>query len=106
MPNLRCDVRRIPKWRTRADCAYNSIIRAKWAPREQQSNADKMNSLSSLIPTVRASVLFPVISKLDRGSGGTDALLAVHGLMGSQLTDPDAEAPLSRSVTLRAQPSV
>jgi AraC-like DNA-binding protein len=106
MPNLRCDVRRIPKWRTRADCAYNSIIRAKWARREQQSNADKMNSLSSLIPTVRASVLFPVISRLDRGSGGTDALLAVHGLLRSQLTDPYAEVPLARYVALLEQAAV
>ena len=59
-----------------------------------------MNSLSSLIPTVRASVLFPVISRLDRGSGGTDALLAVHGLLRSQLTDPYAEVPLARYVAL------
>jgi AraC-like DNA-binding protein len=50
------------------------------------------------VPTIRASVLAPIVRTLDDRGGDTDGLLARHGLARSQLRDPYATVPLRRYV--------
>ncbi len=48
------------------------------------------------IPSIRASVLTPIVARLDSVNGTGDMLLAAHGILRSQLGDPYALVPMAR----------
>jgi AraC-like DNA-binding protein len=52
------------------------------------------------IASIRASVLMPLVQEIDKRSGKTDLLLASHGILRGQLTDPYAVAPMARYIAL------
>lgn len=52
------------------------------------------------IASIRASVLMPLVQEIDKRSGKTDLLLASHGILRGQLTDPYAVTPMARYVAL------
>lgn len=52
------------------------------------------------IQTIRASMLAPLVDKLDRGRGLTDILLSEHDLLRSTLGDPYAAIPLRHYITM------
>lgn len=52
------------------------------------------------IASIRASVLMPLVQEIDKRSGKTDLLLASHGILRGQLTDPYAVTPMARYIAL------
>jgi AraC-like DNA-binding protein len=52
------------------------------------------------IASIRVSVLLPLVQEIDRRSGKTDLLLASHGILRGQLTDPYAVTPMARYIAL------
>lgn len=52
------------------------------------------------IASIRASVLMPLVQEIDKRSGKTDLLLASHGILRGQLSDPYAVAPMARYIAL------
>lgn len=62
-----------------------------------------MSRISSSFPTIRASILGPLMAKLDQRGDVADALLAKHGLLRAHLADPYAEVPLKHYVAVMEQ---
>ena len=58
------------------------------------------------IPTIRASIFGPLMSRLDQEGNLVDALLADHDLQHLQLSDPYTEVPLKRFVAVLEQAAV
>lgn len=58
------------------------------------------------IPSIRASVLTPIVARLDSVNGTGDMLLAAHGILRSQLGDPYALVPMARYIALFEQAAV
>nr|WP_321484431.1 AraC family transcriptional regulator ligand-binding domain-containing protein [uncultured Cohaesibacter sp.] len=52
------------------------------------------------LPSVRASVLLPLVQQIDTTWGKGDILLALHGILRAQLEDPYARVSMSRYVAL------
>ncbi|WP_319532327.1 AraC family transcriptional regulator ligand-binding domain-containing protein [uncultured Cohaesibacter sp.] len=52
------------------------------------------------LPSIRASVLLPLVQQIDDTWGKGDILLALHGILRSQLEDPYARVSISRYIAL------
>lgn len=64
------------------------------------SSAQQTGTPVQAFASIRASVLLPLIEQIDRKSGKADVLLALHGLLRSQLDDPYAMIPMNRYVAI------
>ncbi|WP_028745846.1 AraC family transcriptional regulator [Rhizobium mesoamericanum] len=64
------------------------------------STAQRIGIYPHEFASIRASVLVPLIDQIDRRSGKADGLLALHGLLRSQLDDPYAMVPMNRYIAI------
>ncbi|MCB8836287.1 AraC family transcriptional regulator [Aurantimonas sp. VKM B-3413] len=62
--------------------------------------AKKNSTAVRALPTIRASVLGPLLRRLDQAGPRADVLLAQHGLLRAQVTDPYAQILLKRYVAI------
>ena len=82
--------------------ANESIIRAtaKFWDDGKMASASGTISRMPAIAAIRASVLSPLVQQIDRKTGKTDILLAMHGILRTQLDDPYGMVPMARYVAL------
>ncbi len=57
----------------------------------------------SSVPKIRASVLIPIVKQIEAAGFDPDILLTRHGLLASRITDPYANVPLARYISIFEQ---